>query len=584
MKVWGILALTLMAGLQLSGLASGFDWKSLVDQLMDLERAPISRLQSEQRTNTLRNNALGDLGTRLTTLNNAAAGLRDAGLFTGRTATSSASTGAWSASATAGTATGSYKVEVTQLASAARRLGATGIAQPLNSSADVSSLTLANLRTGAAPTAGTFTVNGQRVTVALSDSLQDVFDAIGTATGGDVTGTYDPVADRITLTSASQAEITLGAANDTSNLLRVLKLVQNGTDSVTSSGTLGTLKTTAKLSEAGLATAVTAVDGNGAGTFSINGVEIAYNVNSDTLTGLIKRINESSAGVTASYDSVAGRLSLTNNSTGDIGLGVSESAGGLLGALGLVAGATAERGKDARFRVNDGITLTSASNILSETAHGISGLSVTASSESTQTITIAADTAGMRSKVTAFINAYNAVQTFIDDKTRVTSTDGKVTAAVLSANREVQDWARELRGLAFNTLGGITGSLKRLDDLGIGFTGTSGTLAINNDAKFTAALRDKSGDVEAFFQTPTNGFAAKFTKLLDQLGTATSGQQTRLGKANSDLDRQIGDLERRLVQQRELLTSSFIKMEEAQAMIQQQGTAITNAFFQNNKK
>lgn len=571
-----------MAGLQLSGLASNFDWKSLVDQLMDLERTPITRIQTEQRTNTLRNNALGDLGSRLGTLNTAATALKDVGLFSGRTTTSSVTTGAWSATASSGTATGSYKVEVLQLATYARRLGATGVAKGLNDSANVSGLTLANLRTGSAPTAGTFSINGQQVTVALTDSLQDVFDAIGTATGGDVTAAYNHLTDRITLTSASQSEITLGAANDTSNFLRVLKLVHNGTDTVTSAGTLGALKTTATLANAGLDAAVTAVNGQGDGTFTINDVAIAYNVNNDTLAGLLKRINQAGAGVTASYDSVSDRVILANNTTGDIGLTVSESAGGILGALGLVTGATVERGKDAQFRINDGATLTSASNSLGETAHGISGLNITVDSQATQTLTIAADTSTMRTKVNAFISAYNAVQTFIDDKTRVTSTDGKVTAAVLSANREVQEWARDLRGLAFKTLSGVSGTISRLDDLGIGFSGTSGALSITNDTKFTAALRDKPGDVESFFQTSTNGFAAKFTSMLDTLQTATSGQQTRLSKTNSDLDRQIGDLERRLTQQRERLTSTFVKMEEAQATIQQQGAALTNAFFKNS--
>ena len=44
--------LPLMASMQLSGLASGLDWKSLVDQLMDLERAPINRIEREKTVNT----------------------------------------------------------------------------------------------------------------------------------------------------------------------------------------------------------------------------------------------------------------------------------------------------------------------------------------------------------------------------------------------------------------------------------------------------------------------------------------------------------------------------------------------------
>ena len=34
--------------LNLSGLASGFDWKSMVDQLTDLERLPQKRLLAQQ--------------------------------------------------------------------------------------------------------------------------------------------------------------------------------------------------------------------------------------------------------------------------------------------------------------------------------------------------------------------------------------------------------------------------------------------------------------------------------------------------------------------------------------------------------
>ena len=48
------------------------------------------------------------------------------------------------------------------------------------------------------------------------------------------------------------------------------------------------------------------------------------------------------------------------------------------------------------------------------------------------------------------------------------------------------------------------------------------------------------------------------------------------------IDQQIADMQRRLDQQRALLTSSFIAMESAQSRIQQQSSAITNAFGMNN--
>lgn len=584
MKDWAIIARHLaMAGISLSGLASGFDWKSVVEQLMDVEQTRVTRLQKEQSTNTQQVSALTTLGTKLTALSAAATALKDVSAFSGRTVSSSTSGSSWTLSSTAGSATGSYRIAVSRLATAAKLDGASDIAGGLHTSDDVSGLTLANLRTGAAPTAGTFTVNGQKVTVATTDSLQSVFDAIATATGNDVTASYDHTTDKITLTSASNSPITLGAANDTSNLLRVLKLANNGSDTVTSSGALGALKTTASLASAGLRTAVTAVDGSGAGTFSVNGVSISYNVNTDSLSTVLKRINASTAGVTASYDSAADRVVLTNNTTGDLGVTVSETAGGLLGALGLTAG-TLVRGDNAEFSIDGGATRTSTGNTLDEAVTGIAGLSVEIDSETTQTITVNADTDGMRTKIKAFVEAFNAVQSYIDEKTKVTTSNGKVTASVLTANREVQAWADQLRSSAFAAVSGVTGTIQRLEHLGIDFNGTSGQLKIGNETKLTAALRDKPADVEAFFQKSSTGFAAKLTTLLDRMDKSNDDQQTRLTTSNTRLDRQIEDVQRQIDAQKERLTASFIAMESAQARIQQQSSAITNAFSSSSSK
>jgi flagellar hook-associated protein 2 len=578
MKDWAIIARHLaMAGISLSGLASGFDWKSVVDQLMEVEQTRVTRLQKEQSTNTLQVNALTALGTRLTTLSSAVTALKDVTVFSGRTVSSSTSGSTWTLSSTAGSATGSYRIAVSQLATAAKLNGTADIAGGLHTSDDVSSLTLASLRTGAAVTAGSFSVNGKQITVATTDSLQSVFDAIATATGNDVSASYDHTTDKITLTSASNSPITLGAANDTSNLLRVLKLTNNGGDTVTSSNSLGALKTTASLASAGLRTAVTAVDSTGAGTFSVNGVSISYNVNTDSLTSVMKRINASAAGVTASYDSAADRVVLTNNTTGDLGVAVSETAGGLLGALGLSTG-TLARGKNAEFSIDGGPTLTATGNTLDEAATGIAGLSVKVDSENTQTINVAADTEGMRTKIKAFVDAFNSVQSYIDEKSKITSSNGKVTASVLSANREVQAWSDQLRSAAFAAVSGVSGTIQRLEHLGIDFNGTTGQLKIGDDAKLTAALRDKPADVEAFFQKSSTGFAAKLTTLLDRMGTSNDDQQKRLTATNTRLDRQIEDVQRQLDAQKERLTASFIAMESAQARIQQQSTALTNAF------
>lgn len=571
-----------MASVQLAGLASGFDWRTFLDQLMDIERAPIRRIETEQVQNTRRNTALGDFNTRLTSLQTAVTGLSDVTLFSGRKAVSSATTGAFQATATAGSAPGTYQFAVTKLATAARREGTADIGAGLSTTSNVSGLTLATMPTATAVTAGTFSVNGQKVTVATTDSLQNVFNAIATATGSTVTAAYDSATDKVTLTGTGPNGVSLGAANDTSNFLRALKLGNNGTGTVTSSAALGTVKVNSTLATAGLRTAITAVDGAGDGSFTINGVAIAYNVNTDTLSGVISKINQAGAGVTASYDGVTDRVLLANTSLGNLGIAVSEAAGGLLGALGLGSGGTFVAGQDAEFTVNGGPTLTAAGNTFDATAHGIAGLSVTVDAATTQTITVSADTDTMRKQIDAFVKAYNDVQTFVDEQTKITAKAGTVTTAVLAGNREVQNNARELRTLAFGSVAGLTGTIQRLEHLGIDFNGTDGLLAVRDETKLTTALRDKPADVEKFFQTSGTGFAALFKTTIERVSTSLGQQQTSLTSANSALNTQIADIERRLVQQRELLTNGFLAMEQAQARIQQQSAALTNAFNTSN--
>lgn len=570
-----------MAGLQLSGLASGLDWKTLVDQLMELERTPINRIEREKTTNTQRSTALRDLNTKLSALQTAAQALADSSIFSARKASSDNSSSTWRISASAGAAVGSHVINVTQLATKARREGAADITSGINATADVSALTLATMRTAAPPTAGTFTINGAQVTVSTTDTLQDVFDAISTATGGDVTAAYNPATDKITLTKGTAGEIVLGAANDTSNLLAVLKLANNGTGTVTSYGTLGAARTGDAVINAGLRTTVTAVDGSGNGSFSINGVTISYNVNDDSLNTILKRINASGAGVTASYDATNDRVVLTNKATGDLGITLSEAAGGLLGALGLTSGYTTVRGDNAEFSVDGGDTLISTSNTLDASVHGISGLSLTVNSTTSETVTVEADTDTMRAKIDAFISAYNAVGAYIDEKTRITTSNGKVTASVLSTNREVQAWQSQLRNLAFSSVTGLGGTVDQLDDLGISFD-RDGRMSVSDASKLSKALTETPLDVEEFFSNPTLGLAAKFDSLLDNMIDSADDAQERLSKTNNDLDRQIADLERRLEQQRELLTNSFIAMETQQSRIQQQSAALTRAFSTNS--
>lgn len=565
------------SSLSLSGLASGFDWKSFVDQMMQVESAPITRMNLEQTKNSAKVSKLDLLGTKLASLQAAAAKLGGDSVFNTRNVASTTTGSTWRLSAAAGTAVGSYKINVSQLATTARIDGGVGISSPLSATNDVSGLTIANLPTATPVTAGKFTVNGQQVTVALTDSLQDVFAAISTATGGDVTASYDSATDRVTLAGATP--VMLGAANDTSNFLSVMRLNNNGTSTVSSSAALGAADTTAKLVNSRLSSAITAVDGTGAGSFAINGETINYNVNTDSLADVIARINASSAGVTASYDGTQDRMVLTNKVTGDLGIAASESAGGLLDAAGLTTAGTFNRGNNAIFTVNDGATLTSTSNTLTSAAHGIAGLEVTVDEKATQTISVASDTDGMRSLIDGFISSYNDVQNYIDDQTKITTgSDGTVTTATLTDNREVQAWSRSLRQIAFNAVSGLSGTISRLENLGIDFTSGSSDLEVKDATKLTDALRDHPDDVTAFFQTSSTGLVAQLSTYVTSISSLNDSQKDRLNNANTDLDRQIADFQRHLDERRAAMEDAFVRMETAQSKISSQQAALTNAF------
>lgn len=566
--------------LQVAGLASNFDWKGFIDQIMAVEHQPADRLTAEKATNTKQSDLLSIFGTKLTALQTAAKALKTENLFGARTASSSTTNSTWSISADANTTVGSYAIAVSQLATKAQLKGATNVGASLSTTD-----TLANMATATAITAGTFTVNGKQLTLSSADAstmtFADLLTKIQTEAGL-TSATYDAVGDTVSLQSAGSTMM-LGASGDTSNVLQVLKLTSNGSgNTATSSGQLGVVKTTAALASANLGTAITGTDGSGNGSFSINGVDISYNVNSDTLATVVSRINASSAGVTAAYDSTADQLVLTSNSTGDYGIAVSDTTGTFAASLGLTSPAAWVQGKNALYTVNGGSTLTSTSNTLTSASHGITGLSLTVDSETTQTITVAADTTTMRSKIDSFISAYNDAQQFVDDETKITSTNGKVTTGPLATNREIQDWGRTLRSKAFEAISGLAGSVNQLDTLGIDFT-SDGDLTVKDSSKLDTALKTNSSSVAEFFQTNTTGFADKFDDYVTDISKLNDTQQKQLSTANDGLDDQIAAIERRLDQQRSIMESAFIAMETAQSKLQQQQTQLAGMFASSSK-
>ena len=132
----------------------------------------------------------------------------------------------------------SYTVNVSQMASASTQVGTSDVGSNLNATSDVSGLTLSNAAFIATVTDGYFTVNNTQITISSSDTLGSVLTSIKNAIGGSGTAVYNSSSDKIEV-NGNGTTIVFGSSTDTSNFLQVAELYNNGTDTVTSSNTLG---------------------------------------------------------------------------------------------------------------------------------------------------------------------------------------------------------------------------------------------------------------------------------------------------------------------------------------------------------
>src|SRR3954470_16026520 len=110
-----------MASLGMSGLASGVDTSSIVDQLMSIERSGQTKLKLRQKQVQQRQTVLRDISSKLDALKNAAADLRSAGLWANAQTVDVSDPTRAAALRVGLAATGSYELSVERLASSEQR-------------------------------------------------------------------------------------------------------------------------------------------------------------------------------------------------------------------------------------------------------------------------------------------------------------------------------------------------------------------------------------------------------------------------------------------------------------------------------
>ncbi|HEY3864105.1 MAG TPA: flagellar filament capping protein FliD [Verrucomicrobiae bacterium] len=556
--------------LALSGLASGINWTSIINDMAQADSAPITQMQTEQTKVNSQNTDYQTIGADLANLQKDIKTLSNPSFFQ-NTTTSSSDSSVATATTRSGTPVGAYTFAVTQLATAAAQHGSTVNAQGISSTSNVSGVELGSTAFADPITAGTFTINGQKITIASTDSLQSVFTQISTATGGAVAASYDPSTDKISL--ASSSPITMGSSADTSNFLQAVQLFSNGTGSVASLNQLAGININTNASNANLSTAITD-GGSGAGAFEINGVTINYDASSDSVSDILQDINNSEAGVTASYDGPNNRFVLTNNNTGNLGMTMQDVTGNFLAAAGLSTG-TLKAGANLQYSIDGGSTMTSESNTIDASSEGLAGLSVTAQSTGSTDIAVSSDTSTISNAITQFVNDYNTVQNYIASQTTISSSTTSATGAtdsttsttgvpgLLMGDMDAEGIQTDLRHLV--DASPMSGVIQSLNSIGVTSDGTDNLLTTSSFV-LSDALTNNLQQVAQLFTNPTTGLAATVGNYLNTTLSSNgvlSTKEQNLTRQSTAFTTSITNLQKQITGEETEMQSQFVAMEDA---------------------
>ncbi|EIW20915.1 MULTISPECIES: flagellar filament capping protein FliD [Pelosinus] len=294
----------------LNSTVGGLDIDALISATIAAKSLPITLLQNKNAVLQAKVNDYTAIKTALKTLQYAAKDLTYASTFTGRKAVSS-DEDVVTASATNGGTNGSYTIKVSSLATITSNTSSaltTGTKASVTGSAAYDS---------AAITDGTFSINGETITVNSVDTAQDVIDKINASSAGVTASLKD---NKITITqNTAGAASTITLADDTSgffNAASITEGVVSGTDDDARDGTKASLTGTGTLSNLNNVIAGTTVNGVAitTGSFYINNKSIAV-TSTDTINTIANKITASGAGVKATVTD--GKIVLTQKAVGE---------------------------------------------------------------------------------------------------------------------------------------------------------------------------------------------------------------------------------------------------------------------------
>ncbi|MDR3562380.1 MAG: flagellar filament capping protein FliD [Negativicutes bacterium] len=506
----------------MNGMVSGLDIDSLVSATIQADSIPMTLLQNKNALLQAQMNDYNSIKTSLYSLESSATDLTYSSTFSARTTTTSDSTKV-TATALNGSASGSYTVNVSTLATTTYNTGSaltmsTGTYATMTGS-DISG---SNPNT-ALGIAGSITVNNQAIAVTNTDTINTILNKISASSAG-VTATLS--GGKVTLTQKTIGATPTITMTDSNGILASLGL---STSSALTAGTNA---------DEGVAfnqlAASNPLSGVTGGYFSINGTYISVDPTTDTLDSIVNKINNSSAGVMAFYDSTNKTISLTSKKAGaqDITLGTgSTDTSNFLTQAGLVQ-TNQVKGQDAAVKIN-GVNVTAVNNTVT-----LNGNTFTLAGTGTATVTVQTDTDSIIKKVQDFITQYNATIDLINGKMneQTNSSSSDLSVGDLFGDSTLEQASMDLRSFSYAVVSSQPSSMQQLSQAGI----TTGAVGQGVAASETGHLSLDTTVLTAALQSDPNAVAALFGNSMAAVSGETptgtvDGTNTSFQLANSSI-------------------------------------------------
>jgi len=573
--------------------------ENTIAQIMALERESINKLEQDKTDLSLKNSTLAEIDSSLETLQEKLALLKLQETFISNSAISTDSNVA-TATASSSSVQSIYQMEVIRLAQVAKITSSSSLGlsdgsyavlqsgEEINASGTgavtvdpnvtfASGTAAVGFETAKTVVSGSFRINGSLVTVAGSDTIYTILSKINSKSTG-VTATFDETNDRVVLTTSSVGDgQTISLTEDSSGIFDALKLEEiNGNPAPSfTDGVQADLYRALNVTPL-----VSGTDKIVDGYFTINNITFSVNASSDSLYTVLNRINNSQAGVSAFYDDVTNKITVSSRETGD-DLYFENDTSNFLEFIdvqdktGDLDGDTNEshyEGTTAEVMIN-GETVTRDGNVFA-----LGGTTFNVMSTGTANISVLQDKEKAVSAVYDFVSQFNHSMSLIDTKLKTT----------MKSDRSLLGIKRKLQQKIFRPIEN-TGGLDRLTDAGLNFITTGGYglgRLMFTKADFRTALETNSQDVFNLFADDSDsdgnyddgGFAVLTDAYLEEITKNSSGLLARKTDGNSKvierLNKRIEKEEEKLAREEEQLRADFNKLNSAVSAMDQQVQAL----------